>query len=100
MSSKRKLAKDRRDEVMDVALVLSVAVGYTRVTRDMIAQQVGLTPQAIQHHIGTMAALRRDIMRKAIADECLHVIAQGMANRDEHAFRASSELLGRARAAL
>jgi AcrR family transcriptional regulator len=96
----RKLAKDRRDEVMTAALVLSVAVGYTRVTRDMIALHVGITPQAIQYHIGTMAALRRDIMRKAIADECLPVIAQGMALRDEHALRASSELLCRARAAL
>tara|TARA_R100000541_G_scaffold8848_2_gene16460 strand:+ start:1680 stop:1979 length:300 start_codon:yes stop_codon:yes gene_type:complete len=95
--SKRKLAKDRHDEVLDVALSLSVSVGYLRVTRDAIAKQVGLTPQAIQHHIGTMAKLRRAIMRKALADECLPVIAQGLANRDEHALKAPADLIERAR---
>jgi AcrR family transcriptional regulator len=98
--NKRKLAKDRRDEIMSVALALSVTHGYTRVTREAVAVLVNVTPQAIQHHIGTMAALRRDLMRRAIECECLPVIAQGMANRDEHALKAPAELLARARAAL
>jgi len=97
---KRKLAKDRRDEVMGAALQLSIMHGYTKVTRDMVAKAVGLTPQAIQHHIGTMENLRRDVMRKAVQDECLAVIAQGMANKDKHAMRADDGLKAQARAAL
>ncbi len=98
--NKRKLAKDRREEILAVAVRLSALAGYRNVTRNQIAEVVGLTPQAIQHHIGTVANMRRDIMRKAIADENLTVIAQGMANKDEHALKAPDDLLGRARAAL
>jgi len=98
--NKRKLAKDRRDEIVSVALALAVTHGYARVTREAVATRVNVTPQAIQHHIGTMAALRRDLMRRAIECECLPVIAQGMANRDEHALKAPPELQARARAAL
>ena len=100
MKTKRKLAKDRRDEVMAAAVGLSVTHGYTKVTREMIAKAVGITPQAIQYHIGTMAALRRDVMRKAIADRHLSIIAQGMANKDKVALKAPAELQDKARAAL
>lgn len=100
MKPKRKLANDRLDEILTVALALAEQIGYAKVTRDAIAERVSLTPQAIQHHIGTMAALRRDLMRRAVAVECLPVIAQGMANKDPHALKAPAELLDRARAAL
>ncbi len=100
MTAKRKLAKDRREEVITTAVQLSIMHGYTRVTRGMIAAAVCLTPQAIQHHIGTMENLRRDVMRRAIADKCLAVLAQGMANRDKHALKAPDELKALARAAL
>ena len=97
---KRKLATDRRDEVLTVALQLATDVGYKQVTRKLISNRIGITEQAIQHHIGTMEKLRRDIMRAAIRTECLPVIAQGMASRDPHAMKADDALKAKARAAL
>jgi AcrR family transcriptional regulator len=100
MQAKRKPANERREEVLSVALQLAVEVGYTRITRERISSVIGITKQAIQHHIGTVAELRRDVMQEAIARECLPVIAQGMALRDPLTLSAPAELLGRARAAL
>lgn len=100
MKPKRKLAKDRREEIVQAALSWAQAIGYQNVTRENIAKSVGLTPQAIQHHIGTMAKLRRDIMRRAIATDNLHVLAQGMANKDKDAMKATDEQKALARAAL
>lgn len=98
--TKRKLASDRRDEVLAVALALSVEGCYRNVTRQDIAERIGITPQAIQHHIGTMADLRRDIVRAAVRSECLPVLAQAMAYKDPHVMKAPEDLLARARVAL
>ena len=100
MQAKRKPANERREEVLNVALQLAIEVGYTQVTRERISSVIGITKQAIQHHIGSMDELRTDMMREAIARECLPVIAQGMALRDPLVHSASSDLLGRARQAL
>jgi len=98
--TKRKLATDRREEVLAVALALSIEGCYRNVTRRGIADRIGITPQAIQHHIGTMAVLRRDIVRAAIRVECLPVIAQAMAYKDPHVMKAPKDLLARARGSL
>ncbi len=98
--SKRKLASDRRDEVLEVALALSIEGCYRNVTRQDIAERIGITPQAIQHHIGTMADLRRDIVRAAVRTVCLPVIAQAMAYKDPHVMKAPAELLAQARGSL
>lgn len=97
---KRKTAVERRDEILSVTLQLSLEVGYTNVTRERISAVIGITKQAVQHHIDSMAELRQDVMRVALLRECLPVIAQGMANRDPIALMAPPELLERARAAL
>lgn len=98
--TKRKLAADRREEILAAALQLAAEGCYKTVSRQDIAERVGLTAQAIQHHIGTMDTLRRDIMRAAIRTECLQVIAQGMVYKDPHALKAPAELLERARGSL
>jgi hypothetical protein len=44
-----------------------------------------------------MAQLRRGLMRAAINAECIEVIAQGIADRDEQALKAPPALIARAR---
>lgn len=89
-------ARERVAQILKAALDLSPTRGYNRVTRDEIAQRAGIPASLIAYHCGSMADLRRDIMREAVRAECLPVIAQGLALRDRHALKASEELRRRA----
>lgn len=86
-----------------IAQILGAALGlcgdganYQRITREQIARSAGIPPSLIAYHCGTMADLRRDIMREAVRVEHLPVIAQGLAMRDRHAQKAPEELRQRA----
>lgn len=90
-------ARERVAQILKAALDLcSVEAVYYRVTRDQIAEKAGIPPTLITYHCGTMADLRRDIMREAVRVECLPVIAQGLAARDRHATKAPEDLRLRA----
>ena len=101
MTKQTKLeARARMASILTAALRLAVTYGYNRITRDAIGTEARIAPTLITYHFGTMATLRRDIMREAIRVECLPVIAQGLAMRDKHAMRASDDLRHRALATL
>jgi len=87
-------ARERIAQILTAALELSSTRegGYSRLTRDDIAVHIKIPPSLITYHLGTMAELRRDIMREAVRVSCLPVIAQGLACRDRHALKASDEL--------
>lgn len=89
-------ARERIAQILKAALELSPRIGYSRLTRDDIAQRAKIPPSLITYHLGTMPELRRHIMREAVRVECLPVIAQGLACRDRHALKASEELRQRA----
>lgn len=90
-------ARERVAQILKAALdVCSKTTTYARVTREQIAEKAGIPPTLITYHCGTMADLRRNIMREAVRVECLPVIAQGLAARDRHAMKAPEELRARA----
>lgn len=89
-------ARARAAQILAAALRLAEWFGYTNVTRDQVAARIGVAPSLIPHYMGTMASLRRKIMREAVRLECLPVIAQGLAVRDPHALAAPPELRQRA----
>lgn len=98
MTTTRKKPAVRKDEILTVALPLAEADGYQCVTRDQIAKAAGCSGPTVQYHFGTMAQLRRDIMRQAIKRECLRVVAQGLASGDAQAVKAPEDLRRRAMA--
>lgn len=73
---------------------------FMKVTRADIAEEAGVSEPLITHHLGTMVDLRRDIIRHAIKQERLKIIAQGLAAGDPHARKAPQELKDRAVALL
>ena len=87
----------RRDYVLAVALEMASEDNYRRITRDAIARRAGMAMGSVTRCFGTMAQLRRGLMRAAINAECIEVIAQGIADRDEQALKASPALIARAR---
>lgn len=90
-------ARERIAQILSAALTLCASeTTYSRITRDEIAKKAGIPPTLVTYHCGTMADLRRNIMREAVRVEHLPVIAQGLAARDRHAMKAPEALRLRA----
>ncbi len=85
-------ARARITQILKAALEIAPKRGYSKLTRDEIAERAKVPPSLITYHFGTMLELRRQIMREAVRIKCLPVIAQGLACRDKHAVKASEEL--------
>ena len=100
MTRTRKTADDRREQCIEAALELARHKPYYRVTRNEIADAVGVAGSVVQWHFGTVKKMRRQIMRAAIAVERLDIIGQGIANQDPHALKAPADLRTRALEAL
>ena len=98
----RLIPADRSASILAAALVHAQAVGYQNVTHDAIAAVAGVSPTLVSHYFRTMVQLKRDIMRHAIKNEVLPVIAQGLVAtpRDPYASRVSDSLKARAMATL
>ena len=82
----------RRRQILEAAVLLATASNYAQITRQGIAETAGIAPTLISHHFGTMCQLRRALMRYAVQNEHLAVIAQGLAARDAQAQKASPGL--------
>lgn len=94
------MKNDRKSEIIQSALKLARTKGYTKVSRNMIAADLDCTPPVIHYHFGTMAKLRRAVMRAAVQQEDLVVIAQGLAAGDEQAKKAPESIKREALGAL
>lgn len=83
---------DRTRELLAVALKLAAAEGWRSLTRDGIARAAGVSYALVTHRLGSMDAIRRSVMRAAVRERCVAVVAQGLAVRDRQAMRADDEL--------
>lgn len=100
MKKQRLKADVRKDEILAAAVKLAAKGHYNSVTREQIAQAVGVTGPAVQYHFGSMPQLKRAIMRAAVAAGNLKVIAQGLVAGDKYAKAAPEELRTKALKAL
>lgn len=92
MTTKRLEANDRKQSILNAALKLSETTGYMHITREAIALEADCSPGLVSRYLGTMANMRRDVMRAAVKQRNLAVVAQGLAARDPHARRAPDDL--------
>lgn len=83
---------DRTRELLAVALRLAAADGWRSLTRESIALAAGVSPGLVSARLGTMEQLRRSVMRAAVTQRCVAVVAQGLAMRDKQALKADAEL--------
>lgn len=80
--TKQKTAAIRTREVLAAGLALAEQKGYQVVTRDDLAAAADLSAAHVSGLFGTMHQFRRALMRCAIHQKRLQVIAQGMAVKD------------------
>lgn len=90
----------RKDYILAVAVTMAKDAGYHKLTRDAVAEAAGVSMGLVTRYFGTMNQLRRDVIRYAIRHEIPEIIAQGLANSDDHAKKAPDELKTRAKAIL
>lgn len=83
---------DRKTKLLEAALAVAQRDGYDRMTRDAIAVKAGTSPALVSHSLGTMPQLRRTVMRAAVKQGVVAVIAQGLAVKDKHATGAPEAL--------
>jgi AcrR family transcriptional regulator len=85
-------SKERKAFILKHAVQLAKSVGYNRVTREAIANKAGVTESLINVYFGTMPKLKRQIIRAAVREEVLEVIAQGIIAKDPHVKKIDDEL--------
>lgn len=78
----RLLPKQRKDQILQIAINLAEEIGYQNITRDVIAQRAGVAQSLITHYFKTMKNLRKIIMREAVASNTNSIIAQGLVAKD------------------
>jgi hypothetical protein len=85
-------AKDRKKQILTAAVDLAQAEGFHHITREGVAAAAGVSEGLVSKHFGTMAALRRAVMRAAINQEILEIVAQGLSIGDPCAIKAPDAL--------
>ena len=98
--AKYKTPQARTEELIDAALRLAEKCGYMNVTREALADSVGISEALVSYHLGTMKELRRKVVRAARERPVLRVLGQALAARDPHALKAPPELQQKALASL
>ena len=82
----------RTDELIEVALKLAAAEGWRKLTHAAVARAAGVSQGLVVARLGTMDQVRRAVMRAAVRQRIVSVVAEGLAVRDKHAAKADEEL--------
>lgn len=85
-----------KEHILEVAYTMAQRDGFGTLTRDSVAAEAGVAMGSVNHHWGKMSALREAVMQRAVEEENLELIGQGMALGDSIAKSAPLELRTRA----
>lgn len=94
-NAKRMDPVDRRAQILDAAVGMAEDVGFQKITRDGVAVRAGVAMGLVTRYFGTMIQLRRAVMRSAVRNEVIPIVAEGLAIGDAHARKAGPQLKAR-----
>lgn len=83
---------ERTTSLLTTALAVASRTGWRTLTRESIAAAAGVSPALVSARLGTADAIRRSVMRAAVRQRCVPVVAEGLAARHPAALRADAEL--------
>jgi AcrR family transcriptional regulator len=83
---------DRHASILDAALRMARLHGYQNITRVDIAVAAECSEALVSSYLGTMVQVRRAVVRAAIKQKDLAVLAQALAAKDTHAQKAHENL--------
>jgi len=81
---KRLQQEHRSGLIMLAALSEAELRGYAHVTREQIAARASCAGSLVSHYLGTMVAMREQIMLQAIKSGNKKIIAQGLLDNNPH----------------
>lgn len=85
-----------KEHILEVAYTMAQRDGFGTLTRDGVATEAGVAMGSVNHHWVKMSALREAVMQRAVEEENLELIGQGIALGDNIAKSAPLELRARA----
>lgn len=92
--------EERNRKVLEAAISLAGEVGYSKLTRDEIAERAGVAAGSVNNAFGTMDELRDAVMAEAVGRGLLAIVAQGLAASHPVARAAPQDLKDSALASL
>jgi len=90
--TKRCDPNDRHAELLAVALRLAAADGWKTLTHNAVATAAGVSQGLVVARLGTKQQMLRDVMRAAVRERVVRVVAEGLAAGDRQAKRADAGL--------
>ena len=87
---------DRKAKILQVAINLSVEIGYMNISCRAIADRAGIAHPLIFYYFKTLSNLKKIIMKTAIKEEILVIILQGLSTGDPIALNAPTALKNKA----
>ncbi len=93
---KRMKPKERKAQILEGAVYCATVHGFNNFTRVDVAQYLGISEGLVNVYFKTMPTLKRKVMRAAVRDGALVIIAQGLIDKNPHAMKASKGLKKRA----
>lgn len=91
---------ERKARILDAAVEVARKHGVASTSRKRVAEQAGVSPALVSAYFTTMAKMRRAVVRQAIQQEILPIVAAALANGDASARKAPAELQRRALASI
>ncbi len=92
---------DRKKQILRAALVVaSREGGWSKMTRQTVAAEAECAEALVSRYFGTMIEFKRTVMRAAVVNQVLPIVAQGLATGDKHAQKADDALKIKALATL
>jgi AcrR family transcriptional regulator len=92
MTPRRLQPDERRAHILKAALDHSATHGWANLTRESAALAAGVSPGLVSWYFLSTSGLRAEVMRAAIDQRVLRVVADGLACRDLAALAAPVEL--------
>jgi len=83
---------EKTEEITGAALALAKEVGYSHISRERIAKMVGCTPTLVSYYFKNTRRFKDAIMKAAVREKDVQVVAQGLALQDKIALAAPVEL--------
>lgn len=90
------MKKISEEQLLAAALALAASGAFNKVTRKAVADHAGVSESMVNVRFGTMARFERALMRYAIRQRNLCVLAQGIALKNSYALKAPQELRDKA----
>ncbi len=92
MKKSRLAPAARKADILAAAVRRAEKVGLGQLRRDDVANEAGVANGLVTRYFNTMSQLKRAVIRYAVHNEILAIVAQALAMREPEAMKAPEEL--------